>query len=260
MSLCQLCIRGRTDARVSFAGMRVRGISPPKEAPDKLRWARSRFQTRSRDRIVKKFEKDARPFFDSVYRDVPPWEVGGPQPALVELFNDYPPVGPVLDVGCGSGDLAIALAKRGLEVLGVDFVEAPVRQARGKAAALPLEIEQWLDFEVADASRPALLGRRFATVVDSGFMHVLDVEQTSRFVDDLAETLLPGGRYYLLAFATEFDLPNTPRRITEEELRRRFTHEEGWRILALRGAEFRNRIAPVQAISMCAERAPSADE
>ncbi len=202
------------------------------------------------------FGADPRAFFDSVYRDVPPWDIGGPQPAMSALLDAHPPAGPVLDVGCGSGDLAIALAERGLQVLGIDFVDAAVAGARDKADRLPPDVARLLEFRVADALRPALLGRRFGSVVDSGFFHLFDADERARFVDGLAPALLPGGRYYLLAFAVEFP-PPSPRRVTEDELRARFTPERGWRILEIRPAEFLSRIAPVPAVGACIERLPA---
>ncbi len=203
---------------------------------------------------MSRFGPDPQAFFDTVYREIPPWDVGGPQPAISALLADHPPQGPVLDVGCGSGDLAIALAQGGLDVLGIDFVDAAIEHAREKAAALPPEVARSLEFEVADALQPSRLGRQFRSVVDTGFYHLFDPDTCERFVDDLAVALLPGGRYYLLAFAVEFPIPNSPRRIGEDELRARFTAEKGWRILDLRAAEFQSRIAPVPAIGACIER------
>jgi SAM-dependent methyltransferase len=196
-------------------------------------------------------------FFDNVYRETPPWEVGQAQPALSALLDAHPPTGPVLDVGCGSGDLALAVARRGLPVLGVDVVEAPIAQARAKAAAEESEIARLLEFQVGDALHPSRLGRRFSAVVDSGFFHVFEAEQRDVFVDELAATLLPGGRYYLLAFAIEFPMPNTPLRVSEDELRARFTAEKGWSILEVRPAQFISRMAPVPAIAACIERIPA---
>ncbi|HEU0014752.1 MAG TPA: class I SAM-dependent methyltransferase [Longimicrobium sp.] len=193
-------------------------------------------------------------FFHDVYRDTPPWDIGAAQPALLALLDEHPPAGSVLDAGCGSGDTAIALAMRGMRVVGVDIVEAAIAQARDKAAALPPETARLLEFEVGDALRPSLLRRRFGAVVDSGFFHVLEPDTREGFVDELAAALLPGGRYYLLAFAVEFDMPNTPLKVTEDELRTRFTAERGWRILALRPAQFESRIAPVPALAACIER------
>jgi SAM-dependent methyltransferase len=205
-----------------------------------------------------RFGSDSCAFFEWVYQDIPPWDVGGPQPALSALFDEVPPTAPILDVGCGSGDLAIFLAQRGLPVTGVDFVEAAIAQARQKAAALPPEVAHLLDFQVGDALKPALLQRQFGAVVDSGFLHLLDPGQSERFIDDLAMALRPGGRYYLLAFAIEFAMPNLPRAVSPDELRARFTPGKGWRILDLRSAEFLSRVAPpVPATRACMERLPA---
>lgn len=203
---------------------------------------------------MSRFGPDPQAFFESIYRQTPPWEIGGPQPALETLMDELPPSGPVLDVGCGSGDHAIALARRGLQVLGVDVVEAAIAQARAKAQALPAELAALLEFQVADALRPSLLGRRFGAIVDSGFLHLFEPEIGDRFADELAASLRPGGRYYLLAFAVEFAIPNVPRAVSQEELQARFTPERGWRILALREALFQNQVAATLATCACVER------
>lgn len=199
------------------------------------------------------FGPDAQDVFRRLYDDVPPWDVGDAQPALSALLDAHPPVAPVLDAGCGSGDLAVALARRGHEVVGVDYVEAAIAQARAKSAAEPPEVAARLHFVVADATRPSALGR-FGAVVDSGFFHVLDDAQRDAFVGELAQALVEGGRYYLLAFATDFGIPNTPRRVTADEVRARFGAANGWRVVALHEARFENRIAPVPATAACIER------
>lgn len=203
---------------------------------------------------MSRFGPDPQAFFDAVYRQTPPWDIGGPQPALEALLDEFPLAGPVLDVGCGSGDHAIALARRGVEVLGVDIVQEAIDQARAKAAALPPELAGLLQFQVADALRPAQLGRQFGAAVDSGFLHLFEPEVADRFAAELAASLRPGGRYYLLAFAVQFDVPNVPRAVSQAELLARFTPERGWRILALREALFQNRVAATPAICACVER------
>lgn len=205
---------------------------------------------------MSRFGPDPLAFFDAVYREAAPWDIGGPQPGMTDLLDAYPPAGPVLDVGCGSGDLAISLAKRGHHVLGVDFVEEAVEQALQKRAALPPDVSVRLRFRASDALRPSLLEPSFGAVVDSGFYHLFDPGDCDLFADDLAEALVPGGRYYLHAFAVEFPIPNAPRGVSEAELRSRFTPERGWHLRAIRSGEFLSRVAPpVPAILACIERA-----
>lgn len=201
-----------------------------------------------------RFGPDPHAFFDSVYQEKAPWDIGQAQPAMIALLDDYPPQGPILDVGCGSGDLAIHLARLGHEVVGIDFVEAAIVEANAKRENLPPDVARLVRFDVADANKPSLLGT-FGAVVDSGFLHLLDDDETDAFLIDLAQALVVGGRYYLHEFAVEFAAENVPRKVTEEELRSRFTEAKGWRIKDIRIVTFHSRVAPpVEAIAACIER------
>lgn len=202
------------------------------------------------------FDRASRDFFDAVYRGTAPWDVGRAQPALVALLDAHPPTGPVLDVGCGSGDLAIHLARAGLEVVGIDFSERGIAQARARASGLPADAARRLDFRVADALRPSLLERRFGAVVDSGFLHVLAPADRGRFLDELASVLLPGGRYYLLGFRERRRWLFSRRGLSEQALRARFTPENGWHVHQMQSAEFQTRTKPAPAIGACFERLP----
>lgn len=206
------------------------------------------------------FGPDPRAFFAEVYRGQAPWDVGRAQPALDALLAAYPPEGPVLDAGCGTGDHAIAIAERGLPVLGVDFVDAAIAEARRRAAALPPDVQRRLAFRVADALRPSALepspwGPPFGAVVDSGFMHLFEEAERDGYVAELARALRRGGRLYLLAFAVTFPGPGMPRAVEEAELRRRFPPSAGWRTLHCAPATFESRVADVPAIAACVERA-----
>lgn len=174
---------------------------------------------------------------------------------MARLLTGHPPLGPVLDLGSATGDLAISLAMDGHDVVGLEFVESAVQQARAKAAALPPDVRARLRFEVGDATRPSALGVKFGSVLDSGFLHLLDAEETDRFVAELSEAIAPGGRYYLHAFAIEFPIENVPRAITVEEIQGRFTEAAGWRVLEVGKAQFHNRVAqPTPAVVACIER------
>jgi SAM-dependent methyltransferase len=197
-------------------------------------------------------------FFDSAYRETPPWDVGEPQPALIELLDEYPPTGPVLDVGCGTGELALALARRGLAVLGVDLAAAAIAQARAKAATAAPGVSRLVEFRVGDALHPTLFSGPFGAVVDSGFFHLFGPLERERFAQELAATLATGGRFYLLGFAIDSPIPNAPREVRDGELRTLFAPEHGWRVLALRPARFLTRSGrnDVPAIAACVERVP----
>jgi SAM-dependent methyltransferase len=195
-------------------------------------------------------------FFDAAYRQGPPWDIGEPQPALIALLDEYPPTGPVLDVGCGSGDLALFLAERGLSVLGVDLAEAAIAQAQAKAAKASPDARQLVQFRVADGLHLARIPEPFQAVVDSGFFHFFGPVERRQFAQELGGKLPSGGRYYVLGFAIDTPMPNAPREMRAEELRALFAVEQGWRILALRPAQFVTRLARgnIPAIAACVER------
>lgn len=52
---------------------------------------------------------------------------------LNKLISDYHLEGDILDVGCGTGDLTIALAERGLSVTGLDFSSVAIEKAKERA-------------------------------------------------------------------------------------------------------------------------------
>ena len=195
-------------------------------------------------------------FFDSSYRGIAPWDIGEPRPALIALLDEYPPNGPVLEVGCGTGALSVALARRGLRVLGVDLAAVAIDRARAKAVAAEPTVAQLLEFRVGEALHPGLFSGPFGAVVDSGFFHLFGPHEREGFAHELAGALTGGGRYYLLGFAFDSPYLNAPREVRESELRALFDPDHGWRILALRPARFLTRSArgDVPALAVCFER------
>ncbi len=177
---------------------------------------------------------------------------------MAALIEKYPPADPILDIGCGYGDLSIHLARLGHRVVGIDFVESAIRSAQNKADSLPHEIAQLLSFQVGNALNLSLLHKRVGAVVDSGFYHLFNPDQCDRLVDEVGSILSSHGCYYLHEFAVELPIPNMPRQITADELQARFTADKGWRIKEIQATEFLSRVAPpVPATCACVERLPT---
>ncbi len=110
------------------------------------------------------------------------------------------------------------LAERGHDVLGVDVAPTAIGRARNKARERKLSAE----FVVGDVLALDQLGRRFATVIDSCFFHVLDDDQRTRYATGLASVLKPNGVLHLLCFSEGTPGHEGPRRVTEDEIRATF--------------------------------------
>jgi demethylmenaquinone methyltransferase / 2-methoxy-6-polyprenyl-1,4-benzoquinol methylase len=94
----------------------------------------------------------------------------------------------VLDACCGTGDLAIACAREGATVTGLDFSERMLERARRKATALEWVQGDALELPFDDASFDG------ATV---GF-GVRNVESLERGLTELRRVLRPGGTVGIL--------------------------------------------------------------
>jgi demethylmenaquinone methyltransferase/2-methoxy-6-polyprenyl-1,4-benzoquinol methylase len=95
----------------------------------------------------------------------------------------------VIDVACGTGDLAALAARAGARVLAVDFAPAMLRRARGRGAALTR----------ADAlALPVCDG--VADAVTCGFA-LRNVTAIPDLLAEAARVLRPGGRLVLLEVA-----------------------------------------------------------
>jgi 2-polyprenyl-3-methyl-5-hydroxy-6-metoxy-1,4-benzoquinol methylase len=166
--------------------------------------------------------------FENAYAGKAPWDIGKPQAPFLEEADRV--ASPVLDAGCGTGDMALFFAARGRQVTGVDFLEEPIRRARAKAGERGLSVE----FLVKDALMLKDLGRRFATVLDSGLFHVFSDLDRRQYVRGLAHVLEPGGRLFLMCFSDEELSTAGPRRISRQELSEAFA--DGWEIESIRPA------------------------
>ena len=85
----------------------------------------------------------------------------------------------MLDAGCGSGEDALEIAARDIEVVGVDVAPTAIRQAQEKAAGRRIAAT----LVVADALQLHRLGRTFRTVLDSGLFHTFDDDDRPAYVE-----------------------------------------------------------------------------
>lgn len=91
----------------------------------------------------------------------------------------------VLDAGCGTGRVAIELAARGIDVVGVDLDPTMIGHARLKAPDL-----EWIEADLAAVD----VGRQFDVVVMAGnVMIFVEPGTEAAVVANMARHVAPGG-------------------------------------------------------------------
>jgi ubiquinone/menaquinone biosynthesis C-methylase UbiE len=110
----------------------------------------------------------------------------------------------VLDLGCGTGTLAIAALRRepGIEMTGLDADPAIIAQARRKAALAGLEVR--LDVGMADEL--PYEDATFDRVLSTLFFHHLTPEVKAATARQVARVLRPGGELHV----ADWGLPADP--------------------------------------------------
>lgn len=124
--------------------------------------------------------------------------------AAIDLLEALASGGPVLELGIGTGRIALPLASRGLKVQGVDASEAMVARLRAKPGGrdIPVTIADFREFDLGE--RFALIFVAFNTI----FALQTQEEQVQCF-RTVARHLQPRGCFLIEAFVpdlTRFDL------------------------------------------------------
>ena len=163
------------------------------------------------------------PFWSDAYREVPPWDIGRPQPEFVDAYaSGELPMGKLLDVGCGTGENALFFAGKGFQVLGIDLVPRAIEMAKGKSRDRGISAE----FRVADALALPRLRRSFDVVIDSGLFHTFADEERPVYLSGVASVLRKDGVFAMLCFSEKEPADwGGPRRVSRKEIETSFeTH------------------------------------
>lgn len=158
--------------------------------------------------------------------------------------------GPVLELGCGTGRIAVPLAVDGFEVVGIDRSAGMLDRARAKLEALEPEVRGRVRLVEGDFTTTSLDGE--FGLVFAGFrvfMSVLDPASQLRLLRAVRDRLRPDGLLAIDVFDPRYDLlvadadgsvergaylnPDSGRRVRVTILDRRLDHiaqrfEEDW--------------------------------
>lgn len=142
---------------------------------------------------------------------VPTPDIG--PPAVFESYSDeFPTAGRALDLACGQGVTAVWLARRGLDVRGVDISPVAVRHARDLAERAG--VADHCRFDVADLDAGLPPGPSVAAVVCHRFR--------ARHLDRQIVDRLQAGGVLAVSVLSEVDAAPGPFRAAPGELTRAF--------------------------------------
>ena len=159
--------------------------------------------------------------WEDAYKGTPPWDIGRPQPAFVELVHAGELTkGLVLDIGCGTGENALYLAENGFSVVGIDLSNRAIAAAKEKAIERKLKV----NFRIANALSLDFKNSYFDNAIDSGLFHTFNDNDKGDFASEIARVLKQDGRYFMLCFSDKEPTNwGGPRRITKEEIETTFS-------------------------------------
>jgi SAM-dependent methyltransferase len=157
-----------------------------------------------------------------------PWDGHPLAKSLQELIEGDGALAPgtALDLGCGTGDNSIYLAKHGWKVTGVDFVAKAVDKARAKAEANKVAV----NFTRADVTRLSSegVGSDFGLIVDNGCLHGMSPEDRDAYIREVTAVAARDARLLLVEYVTggSYGVPG----IDPDEVNRRFA--ANWTLLS----------------------------
>jgi ubiquinone/menaquinone biosynthesis C-methylase UbiE len=110
---------------------------------------------------------------------------------------------PILELACGTGRVAIPLAREGSRVTGIDISDAMLAEAREKAAREGVHVE-WVKGDVRDFD----LGKRFGLVIfpANAFLHLLRPEDLEACLACVRRYLKPSGRFIVDVFVPNLEI------------------------------------------------------
>ncbi len=136
-------------------------------------------------------------------------------PACIELLAELAGAGPALELGIGTGRIALPLSEKGVEVHGVDASEAMVARLRVKAQAGQIEVHMGSFAEFAMRRR-----YRLVYVVFNTLYALLSQEEQLRCFRTVSEHLTADGVFVLELFVPDmkrFDANQTIRAVKVSE-------------------------------------------
>jgi SAM-dependent methyltransferase len=140
---------------------------------------------------------------DEIYRTTPveriPWHIETPPEALVKLIESGR-VKPckAIDLGCGTGNYAIYLAKIGFDVTGVDISPTAIKIATENAKKHGVKCKFIVADVLGDLSE---ITETFDFAYDWELLHHIPPRKRRKYVENVHGILNPNGKYLSVCFS-----------------------------------------------------------
>jgi len=126
---------------------------------------------------------------------------------------------PVLELGCGTGRITMAIADAGYRITGLDISARMLERAREKCGALHKEAREKVRLVQGDMTEFDLAEQfRCIVIPFRPFQHLLEVEQQIRCLTCVRKHLARGGRLVVDFFQTDPERMHDPRFLRESLL------------------------------------------
>ena len=171
--------------------------------------------------------------YDPIARLYDPWSASVVEDVGFYVEEAVASGGPVVELACGTGRIAVPVARAGIPVIGVDASAGMLEVAREYAAAEGVE----LDLRLGDLREPPVDERVPLVLIPfRSLLHMTTEAERLRALRAARELLLPGGRLVFDVFAPSAeDVEDTNGRWLEREpgIFERADWDEGERTLTL---------------------------
>ena len=139
-------------------------------------------ETKQQQEALDYFKSHAKEWHDKAKADT------GDEFNIIKRRNDYvlkvieqrESTGSALDVGCGSGDLVVEIAKKGIRATGVDFAEEMIDIAVEKAKNAGCSSAEFACCSIFDFD---LEQKKFDVISANGFIEYISIDELDRFLE-----------------------------------------------------------------------------
>jgi SAM-dependent methyltransferase len=155
--------------------------------------------------------------YDSIARLYDPWSASVKEDVDFYVTEARKTGGPIVELGVGTGRIAVPTAQAGISVIGVDSSDGMLEICRRSAEAAG--VAELLDLRLGDLRRPPVEER--VALVTCPFRSLLHLGSNDERLDALGavrDLLVPGGRFIFDVFApSRDDIEETHGRWLERE-------------------------------------------